>query len=291
MSVRSCTQPCRGSGPVLKCMECRQTGVRETKGDNRSIASEMPANDQALRHAIIDAYREQLRERYLVDNVRRFEEFDPISDKKIDTLRDFFLRCIYPSAEDRTHLDDAFNHMGEIIRSPRRMAPLMRVAFRSVWRLGVMFPSAVAAGTHTLEAYLETRRLEAKMLEYAKRERYGPGDVDKREAVVQMIAHVPEEEVVRFRNEVLKLFESLSNGKLMAATVDIMENSKDLMESRPDLYHEEELAGFSLGHEVLKQGLALFRKLKPSEFPAILEGIEVVEIDWYDRIKAEAAAY
>lgn len=93
-----------------------------------------------------------------------------------------------------------------------------------------------------------------------------------------------------FRNEILKLFEHLSNVKLLEATVEIMDNSKELMESRPDLYHEEELAGFTLGHEVLRRGLELFQSLKKSEFPIIIRGIEVVEIDWYDRIKAEAAA-
>ena len=88
----------------------------------------------------------------------------------------------------------------------------------------------------------------------------------------------------------MKLFEHLSNVKLIQATVEIMDNSKALMESRPDLYHEEELAGFTLGHDVLTRGLELFQSLKKSEFPIIIRGIEVVEIDWYDRIKAEAAA-
>ena len=250
----------------------------------------MPTADLSLKHAIIDAYREQLRDRYSLENVRRFDEFDSISDQKVDDLREYFLECIYPSSAERDRLDDAFNHMGEIIRSPRRLAPLMKMAFTTVWKLGLMFPSAVSAGVHTLEAYLETRKLEAKMLEYAKRKKLTPGRASEHDAVVQMIANVPEREVVRFRSEVLKLFEALSNVKLLTATVEIMDNSRKLMESRPDLYDEQEMAGFSLGHDVLRRGLELFQKLKASEFSLIIEGIEVVEIDWYDRIKAEAAA-
>ncbi len=250
----------------------------------------MPSPDASLKHAVIDAYREELRDRYSIDNVRRFEEFDPISDQTVDDLRQYFLECIYPSSADRDRLDEAFDHMGEIIRSPRRLTPLMRMAFRTVWKLGLMFPSAVSAGRHTLEAYLETRKLETKMLEYARRKKYTPEQVENHDVVVQLVANVPEREIVRFRTEVLKLFEALSNVKLLAATVEIMDNSRKLMESRPDLYDEQEMAGFSLGCDVLRRGHALFQKLKPSEFPVIIEGIEVVEIDWYDRIKAEAAS-
>ena len=216
------------------------------------------SKDLALKHAIIDVYREQMRLRYLPENCRRFKELKPITDEKLTALRDYFLECIYPASENRDKLDDAFDRMGEIIRSPRRLMPLMTIAFKSVWKLGTMFPSAVAAGRNTLEAYLETRKIESKLIEYAQK--------------------------------ILKLFEHLSNVKLIQATVEIMDNSKALMESRPDLYHEEELAGFTLGHDVLTRGLELFQSLKKSEFPIIIRGIEVVEIDWYDRIKAEAAA-
>jgi hypothetical protein len=250
----------------------------------------MPPKNATLKRAIIDTYREQLRLRYLVDNVRRFEQFNPISDKKIDALRDFFLKCIYPPSDDRARLDDAFDRMGDIIRSPRRLLPLMSMAFKTVWKLGTRFPSAVSAGAHTLEAYLETRKLEAKLLEYAQKKKLTPEQIGEHEWVIRMVAYVPEGEIVKFRTEVLKLFQHLADIELLAATVDIMANSKALMESRPDLYDEQELEGFGLGYEVLRRGLQLFQTMKESEFPAVIQGIEAVEIDWYDRVKAEAAA-
>lgn len=246
--------------------------------------------DRELKHAIVDLYREQLRLRYLPENCRRFKELKPITDAKLGALRDYFLECIYPASEDRDKLDDAFDRMGDIIRSPKRLLPLMTIALRSVWKLGFMFPSAVGAGRNTLEAYLETRKLEGRLMDYAKKNKLKPEDIANHETMVKMVADLPEEEMLTFRNEILQLFHHLSNVKLLEATVEIMDNSKRLMESRPDLYHEEELAGFSLGHDVLSRGLELFQSLKTSEFPIIIRGIEVVEIDWYDRIKAEAAA-
>ncbi|MDZ4860333.1 MAG: hypothetical protein SGI88_15255 [Candidatus Hydrogenedentes bacterium] len=248
-----------------------------------------PTKSDNLQHAIIDVFREQIRQRYLAENCRRFPELDAISNAKLDALRDFFLECIYPASKDRDRLDDAFDRMGEIIRSPKRMVPLMSMAFKSVWKLGRMFPSAVSAGKNTLEAYIETRKLEDTLLAYATKHKLPPESIGDHDIMVRMVASLPETEMTSFRDETLKLFHHLSNVKLLEATVEIMRNSKGLMESRPDLYHEEELAGFALGHEVLTRGLALFRSLDPAEFPIIIRGIEVVEIDWYHRIKAEAA--
>jgi hypothetical protein len=249
----------------------------------------MPNVEESLKHAIIDVYREELRARYLLDNVRRFPIFNPLPDSRIDDLREYFLECIYPASPDRDRLDGAYDRMREIIRTPRRLTPLMKMAFKTVWRLGTLFPSAVAAGTHTLETYAEIRRLETKMVEYATRNNLTVERLAERDSVVRMIVSVPESEMVRFRTEALKLFESLSNIKLLSATVEIMDSSRKVMESRPDLYDAEELAGFDLGSDVLRRGLALFQKLKPTEFPLIIEGIKAVEIDWYDRIKMEAA--
>lgn len=246
--------------------------------------------DLKLKHAIIDVYREQLRLRYLPENCRRFKELKAISDAKLDALRDYFLECIYPSSEERDRLDEAFDRMGDIIKSPARLMPLMTIALRSVWKLGRMFPSAVAAGRNTLQAYLETRRIEGKLMDYAQRNRLKPEDVGGHDAIAQMVADLPEEEMLKFRGEILTLFHHLSNVRLIEATVEIMDNSKALMEARPDLYHDEELAGMTLGHDILSRGLQLFQSLKASEFPIIIRGIEVVEIDWYDRMKTEAAA-
>ncbi|MCC6695092.1 MAG: hypothetical protein IT365_05630 [Candidatus Hydrogenedentes bacterium] len=250
----------------------------------------MLSNDILLKHAVIDGYRGELRGRYTIGNVRRFGHFDGISDEKIEALRDYFLECIYPAAAERDRLDGVFERVGQIVRSPRRMAPLMKVVLLSAWKLGLGISTATALGKHVLETHIETRRLEGKMLEFAQLRNYTPEQLARREYVVRMLANTPEHEMTRFRIEVLKLFESLSNVKLLAAAVEIVETSRKLMETRPDLYETGDVAGLRLGHDVLRRGLALFQRLRPSEFAALLSGIEAVEIDWYDGIKAEAAA-
>ncbi|MCC6489718.1 MAG: hypothetical protein IT364_19655 [Candidatus Hydrogenedentes bacterium] len=250
----------------------------------------MSSSDTLVKHAVIDGYREELRGRYALENVRRFSQFDGISDEKLETLRDYLLECVYPAAAERHRLDVAFEHVGQILHSPRQMAPLMKMAVAAAWKLGLGFTSAMAVGTHVIEVHRETRRLEESMCEFARVHQSTPETMARRESIVRMLAQVPEQEMLRFRKDVLKLFESLSNVKLLAAAVSIMENAKNLMESRPDLYGPEEVAGFQLGHDVLRRGLALFQRLRPQEFAALIGGIEAVEIDWYDGIKAEAAA-
>jgi len=249
----------------------------------------MSNTNATLRRAIIDAYREELSDRYQLENIRRFQVLDPIPDETVEELRGFLLKYIYPDSAERERLDDAFDRMRGIMRSPRRLTPLMKMAFKTVWKLGVKFPTAMATGNHALEACLNARKLEAEMIAFAERKDLTAEDFRDRVVAVRVFASTPEADMTGFRKEVLTLFKSLSDVDLLAATVDIMENSRKVMETRPDLYTEREAAGFRLGYEILRKGLDLFRKLTPMEFSVIIKGIEVVEIDWYDRIKMEAA--
>jgi hypothetical protein len=104
------------------------------------------------------------------------------------------------------------------------------------------------------------------------------------------MANLPAGEMERFRGEILSLFRHLSDRKLLEATVTIMDKAKAVMDARPELYDEHERAGFALGQQVLARGFGLFQTFTQEEIPQLLLGIEVVEIDWYDRIKATAAA-
>lgn len=263
---------------------------RDACSERKRCGVDMSGDETLLKNAVIDGYREELRARYALENVRRFSQFDGISDPKIETLRDYILECVYPAASERRRVDAAFEHLGQILHSPRRVAPLMKMAVAAAWKLGLGFTSAMSLGTHVVEVQRETRRFEESLCGYARVHQSTPEMMAKRESIVRLVAQVPEQEVLRFRMDVLRLFESFSNIKLLAAAVSIMESARSLMESRPDLYGPEEVAGFRLGLDVLRRGLALFQKLRPSEFTALIGGIEAVEIDWYDGIKAEAAA-
>jgi hypothetical protein len=250
---------------------------------------EKKSDREALARTVIEFYRRELEARYQLENVRRFPEFNPISDARIERLREYFMQRIYPPPEQRKKLDDAFDHLNELLRSPHRLGPLVTTALRSLWRLGHRLPAAVQAGRSTVDAYRETRKLEACLIENAVRMGLRPKDSSDRTKMLQLIAGVPEKDVLRLIRDIVNLFRSLSNVALLETTVDIMKQSKAVMERHPDLYTENERAGLQLGLDIVSGGLALFRDMKPEEFDGVLRGIEAVETDWFARVRAMAA--
>lgn len=240
------------------------------------------------KEAVIAFYRDELRKRYTLKNVRRFAPFEPISDSDIAALRDYFLDNIYPPPAERRKLDDAFEQLGAIIKSPRRLQPLMAAALGAFWRFGRQLPAAVSAGRNTFDAYRESRKLEEHMVRNADTIGLGPEDADKRERMLMLLANVPEEDVVRLIEDILTLFRTISNVELLSTTADIMDHFVEIMRGRPELYSENECAGIALGTGIVRGGLALFRQMAPEQLPMVVDGIREVEYDWFERIKAEA---
>jgi hypothetical protein len=241
------------------------------------------------KEAVITFYRDELRDRYQVKNVKRFEPFQGIEDRHIDALREYFLENIYPPAEERIKLDLAFDHLGDVLRSPRRMQPLMTTALSSFWRFGLQLPTAVNAARHTFDAYRETRKLEGFMLANAEKINLSKADTRKRETMLTLISDVPERDVVRLIDDILNLFRTLSNIKLLSTTVKMLDHFIDVMVKRPDLFNEADVAGISLGRQVVSGGLHLFERMTPEELPRVVDGIRLVEYDWYERVKAGVA--
>lgn len=250
----------------------------------------MPREAFNPKDAIISFYRDELRKRYQVSHVRRFSQFDVISDESVDTLREYFLDHIYPPPERRAQLDDAFDHLGHLLRSPKRLQPLVTTALMSLWRLGRKLPAAVSAGRSTFDAYIESRKLERYMIEGAQKISLSKADTQDRLKMLSLIANIPEKHVRRLIRDILSLFRALANVSLLRTSAEIMDHVYEIMSKRTDLYTESECAGLALGIEVLRGGLELYEGMDPDVFPHIIDGIECVEFDWFDRVRAEVGA-
>jgi len=249
----------------------------------------MTTDNIALKHALIEGYRRELRKRYQLENVRRFPVFDPISDEQLIALRNFFLEYIYPAAEDRDELDRASDRVMQMFRSPRQLLPLMGTALSTLMRFGTMIRQASSVTLTTLETLKETRKLEDRMLGYAEDHDIQPKDAKRKDTIALIVGQLPEEDMLRFRNDVLKLFRSLANIDLLAAGVEIMENALSVMRSKPRVYDGLDIEGFELGRDLLQGSLDLYSQLSDEEAHVIVDGIDAVEEDWYDEIKALAA--
>jgi len=241
-----------------------------------------------LKHAVLRFYREELCSRYQLENVRRFDDFKKVSDAQIVALRDFFMERIYPEPEERDQLDAAFDQLGHMLRSPMRMQPLVGAALTSLWRMGHRLPSAIGAGRATIDAYLKTRILESEMMAEAKRLKFKEKDFAQREQMIRLIKAVPEDQVMQLIKDILSLFHALSNVEMLQVAAQFMRECKKVMEKRDDLYSDADREGVALGLGLLEQGLALFLSVKKEEFPAIIEGINQLELDWYARVMEEA---
>ena len=245
-------------------------------------------DDSPLRRAVISAYRTSLEERYAVAHVRKIPELagelSLLTDEMITGVRTFFLVHLYPPADQRSILDDAFDRMRDVLTSPRRILALLGTAGRSLFRLGSMIPSAMSAGLHTLEAVREIRKLETLLAERARREGITAEGMGGPGVLAQLVRTLPEKDVVRFRAEMNKLFKHLSNLKLLDATIDILNDSRARMEERRDLFSQEELDGLGLGLGILNSGVALYRSLSPEQVGIMHFGVNLIEERWYDEI-------
>jgi len=246
-------------------------------------------SELALKHAVLKFYRDELRSRYELRNVRRFSQFEPVSDQQIIDLRDFFLGQIYPVPEERDKLDLAFDQLNGMLRSPKRMQPLMGAALTSLWRMGHRLPAAVSAGRATIDAYVKTRLLEAEMMAEAKRVKLKEEDFGDRHRMVLLINAVPEKQVHQLIQDILSLFQALSNVEMLKVAVAFMQQCLEVLEKRTDLYSDEDREGIRLGLALLEQGLALFLEVPKPHFAQIIDGIHQVELDWYRRILSEAS--
>ncbi len=237
-----------------------------------------------LRAAVIEAYRGELKHRYSSENVRRFSQFEHLDQKLIDDIRNFFLEYIYPPYAKRGARDNSFEEMGNVLKSPRKLLPLFGTALTSVWKLGGHLGQAMKAGFRTLETYIESKRLEEQMIQLAQERGLEAEHVADRESITTLVRGIPEKKVRRFQKDMVRLFESLANVELLERTLEIMADSRKIMEERPDVYTDSERAGLGYGYELLEGGFELFREMNDQEVEAVLSGVEVVEKDWYKQV-------
>lgn len=243
-----------------------------------------------LRHAVIDAYREQLKGRYTLDNIRRFSEFDKVADHKLVALRDFFMDHIYPPSADRDRLDAASDRVKSMLKSPRRLMPLIGLALGSMRKFGASLPSAANTTRKTMEAFELTRALEGDMIAYCHENKITPAKLEDGRIMPEVIAAVPQKVVDEFRKDVISLFGAMATANFLAPAIEIMDRGIKVVESRPNVYDEEDLDGFRYGRDLLLGCLEMHDSLEPDDIPRILAGIEALELEWYDRILEQAAA-
>jgi len=241
---------------------------------------------EPLRAAVIRAYRQSLLERYDLDYMRTIPglSLDAIDESTVYQLRAFFLNHLYPEAEERTALDAAFAELKNVIASPRKLFALIGTAGRSLFKLGTLIPSALSAGLHTAEAVVDIRKLESRLTQEGLKLEWSVAQIQDPEMFKDLVRRIPRREIERFRKELNKLFVDLANRELLSTTLAIMQDARNRMAERSDLFSAAELAGIDHGLGIMKAGLALFNQLSDEQIQAVHQGVNAIELYWYDAL-------
>lgn len=231
---------------------------------------------------LISAYREAVKRRYSKDNLSKYPKFSAISEDKVDLLVRYFLELLYPEYEGRKRLDGAFTSLAGFVHSPQKVFGLLGSLSMAVFKLGRHLRSAFQAGFAALHSYVTAHRFEEIMFSKAKELLKEGKDLQNKSVFDHVLASVSKKDADQFREDILKLFTTLSDKELLSKIKQLMDAVVKTMKSKSKTYTQQEVEGIMLGAGILTKGEELFAGLNREEMDLILEAIDQVEKDAFE---------
>lgn len=228
---------------------------------------------------IIEKFREMIEKRYEFKSLsERFELPPNITPEVIYEVKTYFLTTIYPPAQERKELEEAFRDLADYVKQPRKMWNLFGDMARAVFKFGRHFIAALKAGMDSLDSFLGAKKFEENMAAIANENGIVPpmSDEDFEDTLYQL----PREDIEHFIEDVKSLFGAMINTVLLSKTLDILDHVIHTMESKPSVFPEKEIDGIKLGKTLLKSGYDLFSKYDENTKKMIVDIIYRNEM-WY----------
>ena len=228
---------------------------------------------------IIEKFREMVEKRYVyADLTQRFELPPTITEALIKEIETYFLTTIYPPAQERKELEDAFRDLADYVKQPKKMWNLFGDVARAIFKFGRHFMQALKAGMDSLDSFIGAKNFEANMAIIANKNGIKPpiSDEDFEDTLYQL----PREDIEKFIQDVKSLFGAMVNTVLLSKTLDILDHVIQTMENKPKVFPQKEVEGIKLGKSLLKKGYDLFSKYDEPTKKAIVEFIYKNEM-WY----------
>ncbi len=135
-----------------------------------------------------------------------------------------------------------------------------------------------------MEIYIRSHKIENELIHIACEKNISMQDMQTRHGLKLIIQAIPVKKIIQFRNDILHLFESLSNVKLLKTTLNVMQRSRSIMSDHAGLYSQKEIMGLDMGLLMLQGGLQLFSSFSNAQIRAILEAINTIETVWYENL-------
>ncbi|XDD47743.1 hypothetical protein AB3N60_06605 [Leptospira sp. WS39.C2] len=231
----------------------------------------------------IHLYQKSLVSRYSKENLINYPEFQSISDRTIQELLQFFLEYLYPTYEQRIKLDAAFDALSGFVNHPSKIWGILGNLAMSIFRFGKHFPMALKAGMSALHSYVTAHNFEEELVFALDGQENPKTFLEGNYAMEKLISFVEKSKADVFRKDVGALFSIFSDKELVRKIILIMEDILVKMESKTSLYTENDKNGISLGVSILKEGRKIFDLLKKEEMVLVLQAIDKIEEDFYQK--------
>lgn len=228
---------------------------------------------------IIEKFREMVEKRYDFNDLKkRFEVPPTITEDIVNEIKNYFLSTIYPPAQERKELEEAFKDLAAYVKQPRKIWNLFGDMARALFKFGRHFVTALRAGMDSLDSFIGAKSFETRMAQIANKNGVLPpiSDEDFEDTMYQL----PREDIEKFIRDVKNLFAAMVNTALLAKTLGILEHVIKTMESKPNVFPQKEVDGIKLGKSLLQKGYDLFSKYDEETKKLIVDFIFKNEM-WY----------
>lgn len=211
--------------------------------------------EEELKDHLVDRYRELVSQRYTYDLIKK-DLPEGVDEEIVNALRHYFLTYLYPPAEQRKELDEAFSHLANYVNQPAKVWGLLGNLAGAIFRFGTLLIDALKAGLVSLDTHVAAQKFEDNMYKAALKEGFEVPLTDEEFKVC--ITDIDRRSIERFIDDIGKLFSSMSNSKLLKKTLEIMGDVVKNMERKSRVYTKEEVEGIKLGISILQEGYDLF---------------------------------
>ncbi|MDJ0645265.1 MAG: hypothetical protein QNJ57_04700 [Flavobacteriaceae bacterium] len=232
---------------------------------------------------IIKAYRSIIEERYAYDTlVQKYVLPASFDEAHITEVRTYFLTYMYPELSKRKELNEAFESLDRYIKNPSKLLQIIVDSVALILKYGRHLPKILNSGIKALRSFREASEFEKRLMEEAiKSEQEPPFST---ETIYSFIRALPREDIDQFINGTRSLFEILHDRNQVKKIIEIVAYLITKMKKNQKSYSKEEIKGLEIGHELIKEGDALFEKLGKENQEQLIDFITYIEISVLDEI-------
>ncbi len=239
--------------------------------------SSAPAPHEALAIAFL---RAGLERRYAPEALAGVEEFAGISADTVAAFQAFVLGRVYPEPEERRKLNEAFETLHHLLRSPGRLRSLLSVALSTFWRLGRKLPAAAQAGRLTLDTFEKVRRVEELVARAFQDAAISPCTRPDDKKLSAVLAPLPKQPFLELAGALTALLRALSDESVLEAGLELTRTLEAATAKSPAKWTAEERDGLRLARETLEEAMALFSLLPPDRRLPLIQGVARIEEVW-----------